>query len=200
MSIPNRFTLDDITAASIGEIAGLPAEQLALLQQDVGNRLASVNRLKDRLDSGLDLKYRDRAAALRSGVGKDAGTVRIEDGDVVVVAELQKRVDWDQRGLAAVVERIRAAGDDPAEYIEVTPYPTMSSTAKPRLQCVGDDRAGNGRHASGLSFAATNTTGTKASSQSIGLCRISFSRRFIRSLRFGTIHLMRARQQRRTLT
>ena len=46
--------------------------------------------------------------------------MRIEDGDVIVVAELPKRVDWDQRALAAVVERIRAAGDDPSEYIEVT--------------------------------------------------------------------------------
>ncbi|MGD9924055.1 MAG: hypothetical protein AB7V13_21830 [Pseudorhodoplanes sp.] len=120
MLIPNRVNLDDLATAAIGDIAGLPAEQLALLQQEVADLLTSAKRLKDRLDRGLDLKYRDRATALRRSAGKDAGTVRIEDGDVVVVAELPKRVDWDQRGLAAVVERIRAAGDDPAEYIDVT--------------------------------------------------------------------------------
>src|SRR5512134_1806516 len=39
--------------------------------------------------------------------------------------------------------------------------------------------------ASGLSFAATNTTGTKASSQSIGLWRISLRRRFMGSPGLG---------------
>jgi hypothetical protein len=38
--------------------------------------------------------------------------------------------------------------------------------------------------ASGLSFANAKTTGTNASSQSIGLCRISLSRAFMRSRRF----------------
>ena len=119
MSIPNRVNLDDLATTPIGDIAALPAEQLALLQQEAVDLLANAKRLKDRLDSGIDLKYRDRAAALRRSAGKDTGTVRIEDGDVVVVADLPKRVNWDQRGLAAVVERIRAGGDDPAEYVDV---------------------------------------------------------------------------------
>jgi len=132
MSIPNRLNLDNLAIAAIGDIAALPAEQLAILQQEVADLLTSAKRLKDRLDSGLDLKYRDRAAALRRSAGKDAGTVRIEDGDVVVLAELPKRVDWDQRGLAAVVERIRAAGDNPAEYIDVTyEVPERKYTAWP---------------------------------------------------------------------
>jgi hypothetical protein len=117
MSIPNRMTLDDVSATSIGAIAALPAGQLALLQHEVTDLLANAKRLKDRLDSGLDLKYRDRAAALRRSAGKDSGTVRIEDDDVVVIADLPKRVKWDQTKLSAIVERIRAAGDDPTEYV-----------------------------------------------------------------------------------
>ena len=119
MSIPNRVNLDDLATASIGEIAALPAEQLALLQQDVVDLVASAKRLKDRLDTSLDLKYRDHAAALRRSAGKDTGTVRIEDGDVVVVADLPKRVKWEQAKLAEIIERIRAAGDDPAEYVTI---------------------------------------------------------------------------------
>jgi hypothetical protein len=117
MSIPNRVTLDDLATASIGDIAALPAELLALLQQDVADLLASAKRLKDRLDTGLDLKYRDRAAALRRSAGKDTGSVRIKDGDIIIVADLPKRVKWEQPGLAQVVERIRAGGDDPNEYV-----------------------------------------------------------------------------------
>jgi hypothetical protein len=119
MSIPNRLTLDAVPTTPIGEIAALPAEQLALLQQEAAEALAKAKRLKDWLDSSIDLKYRDQAAALRRSSGKDTGTVRIEDGDVVVVADLPKRVKWEQARLAGIVERIRAGGDDPAEYVTV---------------------------------------------------------------------------------
>ena len=65
------------------------------------------------------LKYGDRAHAARQTAGKDTGTVRFDDGAVTVIADLPKRVDWDQDKLAALVERIRAEGDDPAEYVDV---------------------------------------------------------------------------------
>ena len=50
--------------------------------------------------------------------GKDTGTVRLVEDGVIVIADLPKRVDWDQAQLAALVERIRAEGDDPAEYVD----------------------------------------------------------------------------------
>ena len=40
MSIPNRLTLDAVPTTPIGEIAALPAEQLALLQQEAVDALA----------------------------------------------------------------------------------------------------------------------------------------------------------------
>ena len=73
---------------------------------------------KDWLDGVLDRRYAPIAAELRSRDGKDTGTVRFEDGAVTVVADLPKKVEWDQEQLAATVERIRASGDDPAEYVE----------------------------------------------------------------------------------
>ena len=42
----------------------------------------------------------------------------ISDG-VTVVADLPKKVEWDQPLIAAVVERIRAAGDDPSQYVDI---------------------------------------------------------------------------------
>ena len=35
-----------------------------------------------------------------------------------MIADLPKKVDWDQATLGQMVARIRAAGDDPAEYVE----------------------------------------------------------------------------------
>ena len=42
-----------------------------------------------------------------------------EDGAVVVAADLPKKVDWDQSLLAALVERIRASGENPADYVDI---------------------------------------------------------------------------------
>ena len=42
------------------------------------------------------------------------------DGVFFVVADVPKRIDWDQDKLAAVVARIRQSGDNPAEYVRTT--------------------------------------------------------------------------------
>ncbi|MCA3575511.1 MAG: hypothetical protein IOC86_16450, partial [Aestuariivirga sp.] len=58
--------------------------------------------------------------AARADAGKDFGVVRFTDGDVTVVADLPKKVEWDQRELAELVDRIKAEGDDPSDYVEVS--------------------------------------------------------------------------------
>jgi hypothetical protein len=73
-----------------------------------------------RLNAGLDVRFGDRARQLRAAEGKDSGRVRLGDGPFVVVADLTKRIDWDQEKLAAIIDRIRQSGDDPAEYIRTS--------------------------------------------------------------------------------
>ena len=119
MTIPNHITLDDLPTMPVGEIAALPGDQLALLKQDADERLRAAKKLCDWLDGAIALKYGDQAQDARRVEGKDTGTVRLQDGPVTVVAELPKRVDWDQTMLANLVERIRADGADPAEYVNI---------------------------------------------------------------------------------
>lgn len=119
MLISNRITVDELRRMPIGDIAALPAEQLALLQREAVEALRLAKTACDWLDGAIALKYRDRAHGVRQTAGKDTGTIHFDDGAVTVVADLPKRVDWDQDKLAAVVERIRAEGDDPAEYVDV---------------------------------------------------------------------------------
>lgn len=111
---------DDLPALSLAEIAELPVELLAILQHEIDERLKHVKAAKVRLDGALAVRYATWAAEERRAQAKDTGTVRFDDGDFTVVADLPKRVDWDQVKLAAMVERIRAAGDDPAQYVDVT--------------------------------------------------------------------------------
>ena len=119
MTIPNHITLDDLPAMPVGEIATLPGDQLALLKQDADERLRTAKTICDWLDGAIALKYGDQAQEARRAEGKDTGTVRLQDGPVTVVAELPKRVDWDQAMLAGLVERIRADGADPSEYVDI---------------------------------------------------------------------------------
>ena len=110
---------DDLPGLSPQEIAGLPVALLAILQREVDERLKRDKAAKTRLDAALTFRYATRAAEERQAQAKDTGTVRFDDGDFTVVADLPKRVEWDQSQLAAMVERIRAAGDDPAEYVDI---------------------------------------------------------------------------------
>jgi hypothetical protein len=120
MTIPNHITLDDLRNMQIGEILALPAEQLVLLQDAANEALRSAKAISDWLEGAIALKYTDRAVMARMEASKDTGTVRFDDGAVTVIADLPKRVDWDQAQLAGLVERISAAGDDPAEYVDVS--------------------------------------------------------------------------------
>ena len=104
----------------IGEIAALPADLLAVLQEEAEDAAKAARSLADWLNGAIGLRYADRAAAARRAEGKDTGTVRLDDGEVTVIADLPKKVEWDQAALGGMVARIRAAGDDPAEYVETT--------------------------------------------------------------------------------
>ncbi len=115
----NRIQLEELRAMPVGEIAALPAQQLALLQEDAETALQAAKTLKEWLDGAIGLRFAEKAHTARRDAGKDTGTVRLVEDGVVVIADLPKRVDWDQDQLAALVERIRVEGDDPAEYVDV---------------------------------------------------------------------------------
>lgn len=119
MSIPNHPKLADLIHMPVGDLVAMPAESLALLQDEADEALRFAKLTKDWIDGVLVVKFADAANAARNAAGKDTGVVRFQDGAVIVSAELPKRVDWDQGKLAAVVERIRADGADPAEYVDV---------------------------------------------------------------------------------
>jgi hypothetical protein len=128
----NRPHLDDMLRLPVDEVLALPAAHLALLQEDAATALDEAKRNRDWIESVIAARYGQRAVALRAEQRKDTGSVRFTDGDVSIVADLPKRVEWDQSRLAAVVDRIRAAGDDPAEYVEITyKVPERAYTAWP---------------------------------------------------------------------
>ena len=118
MTISNHITLADIHHMPVGQIAALPADQLAILKEAADQQLTQAKTVSDWLDGAISLKYGDRAAECRHDAGKDTGTIRFEDGGVIVIADLAKRIDWDQAKLAQIAENIASSGEDPSEFIE----------------------------------------------------------------------------------
>ena len=120
MSISNHPKLAELVHMPIGTMVSLPADSLALLQDEAEEDLRFAKATKDWIDGALALKYADAATAARQQADKETGIVRFTDGTVVIIADLPKKVEWDQVALAELVERIRAEGEDPTEYVDIS--------------------------------------------------------------------------------
>lgn len=118
--LTNTPALADLDRLAIGDIAVLPPAVLLELQTAAHAETARVKKLRDRLEAAVAQRYEAAAAAERTTQGKTSGTVRVEDDGIVVITDLPKKVSWDQDHLASMAARIRAAGDDPTEYLEVS--------------------------------------------------------------------------------
>ena len=112
--------LAGIDAMTVSELAVLPAATFVSLRAEVNRIAEEAYRLEGKLTAALDYRYGPRAHQARAAQDKDTGTVRFEDNGFVVVADLPKRVKWDQQRLKEVVELIRSGwGEDPTDYVKV---------------------------------------------------------------------------------
>jgi hypothetical protein len=128
----NRPSLDALRHMPVSDVIALPAEHLALLQTDAREALDAAKRMQDWIEAAIALRYEQRAIGARAAAGKDTGTVRFQDGAVEIAVDLPKRVEWNQARLAALSEQIRAGGEDPSEYLEVSfKVPERAYTAWP---------------------------------------------------------------------
>jgi hypothetical protein len=110
----NTDMLNDILEMGIVEMAGLPADQLTLLNGEAAEALDQAKQIGDRLDGAPDLKY----GAILAAAGKDVATVRFDDGDYVIATDLPEREEWDQTLLAETVEVIRHSWrHNPTQYV-----------------------------------------------------------------------------------
>ncbi|MBE7183852.1 MAG: hypothetical protein INR68_05555 [Methylobacterium mesophilicum] len=116
---PIAILTEHVRDLSPTAIAALTAPELACVLDDLAEQKAALTLIEDKLRAGLDLKYGARAHQRRAEESKDTGTVRFDDNGFVVVADLPKRVKWDQDKLRHACEVIRTGwGDDPADYVK----------------------------------------------------------------------------------
>lgn len=118
----NRVTIEQLSQMPIRDIANLPVAQLAMLADDVGELKAQAKKLDDWLSSAIAMKYESAAKLARHAEGKDAGRVRFTDryDDVFeILADLPKKVTWDQKKMPAAIDEIRSWDEPIDDYVQV---------------------------------------------------------------------------------
>jgi hypothetical protein len=119
MAFPeNTRSVDDMLNMPVTELALMPPSLLAAVQAEIDVATDRMKAVTERFSLALEVRYAARALECRRGEGKDTGTTRFDDNGVTVIAELPKRIDWDQAKLAQIAANIASAGEDPAEFID----------------------------------------------------------------------------------
>jgi hypothetical protein len=121
MRMPELAILTEhVRNLDVAVIAELTAPELACIMDDLAEQKAGLALIEDKIRNALDRKYGARAHQRRAEENKDTGVVRFEDNGLIIVADLPKRVKWDQAKLQHAIEIIRTGwGDDPADYVKV---------------------------------------------------------------------------------
>jgi hypothetical protein len=110
---------DRLTALSVADLAALPATQLAEIVRNLDELLTWHKQQRAKVDAALDRCYAERIQQARADAGKDFGKVHIDDGGIRVTVDVPKRVSWDQTKLAAIAQRIAAAGEQVEDFIDL---------------------------------------------------------------------------------
>lgn len=115
----NRITVSELSKTSIEKLVDTPLDQIKMLIEDMEEIEATLKSNKLKVQSSLNVRFGETSQKLRAKYGKDTGTVRITEGELVVIADLTKKVEWDQDKLSEVAIMLRDKGVDPYEYITV---------------------------------------------------------------------------------
>ena len=134
----NRPRLADLQGMDVPQIARLPVDQLAVLVEDLDEMKAEAKRLGDLMSLALHQRFGDAAAALRHAEGKDTGRVRLTENGCEIIADLAKKVSWDQSRLAEALATLRAWGESPGDYVttEVSVPESRFTAWPPRIRAL----------------------------------------------------------------
>lgn len=115
---PNLPSIDDI-AADEGLLAELDLETIGLLIEDAKARSQQCTKVSRALQGEVEHRLKDRISDAYLAKGEDTGTVHLIADGVAIEVTRPKKVEWDQTHMEATAERIRAAGDDPRQYVKI---------------------------------------------------------------------------------
>lgn len=117
--IPEPDALDEVGNFVMSELETLPLSELDRLIRRVTSAEETARQYRQFLQAVMHHRFNERAQQLRQDAGKSTGTVRFEDDGYMVVADLPKRPEYDQKKLKDAVEALRKWGENPDDYVSV---------------------------------------------------------------------------------
>ena len=111
--------LEEVGNFMMAELETLPLVELDRLIQRVSSAEESARQYKQFLQTVMHHRFAERAHQLRQAAGKSTGTVRFEDEDFTVIADLPKRPEYDQNKLREAVAALRKWGENPEDYVAI---------------------------------------------------------------------------------
>lgn len=116
----NLVALQSAIRHTPAEYAKAPLDAYLQFMTQVEQLQTFAKTVREFADQANELRYAELARQRRQTDGRDFGTVRIDDQGETVICDQRKIIDWDQAQLALLARKIADAGDDPAQYMDVS--------------------------------------------------------------------------------
>lgn len=104
----NLIELSFLDSAAPSEVSQLSPEELHSLEEQLDEMTEGLKKRRAALDAGVNLRFAQKAQDKLKEDGRDTGTIRFADGSCIIIAEIPKRVVWDQVRLSSVLDKVPA--------------------------------------------------------------------------------------------
>lgn len=116
----NIVVLREVLSQTPADYAAAPLDIYKSLLEQAEQLQTLAKAVREFVEQANEIRYGDIARQTRLAEGRDFGVIRIIDQDETVICDLKKIVDWDQAQLTELAKKITAAGEDPAQYLDVS--------------------------------------------------------------------------------
>jgi uncharacterized protein (UPF0305 family) len=99
----NLSVLETLSAKEISELA---TYDLMDLSDQITKLCSHAKELKEKLDDALNLRFSESVQNNLQSENKNTGTTRFFDGAFQIVAEVPKKVTWDNEKMEELIKRI----------------------------------------------------------------------------------------------
>jgi hypothetical protein len=98
--------LSILETLSTKEISRLEVGDLMDLNEQMMNLTSHTKELKEKLEDAMNLRFSESVKNSLRSENRDTGTTRFFDGAFQIVAEVSKKVSWDQEKMEELIKRI----------------------------------------------------------------------------------------------
>lgn len=109
--------LQMLSQMPLADLDQLPLLELEHIIQQLDSVKSTIRHYDTVVQSALNRRFGERAQKLRQAAGKETGTVRFDEGDYQIIADLPKRAEYDPAKLKEAVATLRGWGEEPEDYI-----------------------------------------------------------------------------------